>query len=130
MTGIDAPALIGRCTGCGRAFRAELTADAPVLQGVHWRVANGYARAGGFQTWHGCRDGLRCAEGENGLPECGDWACEGHDRTEIRYKVLRSAWKPEAVCSPGSCHLAKSATCTCSCRGRNHGSAWRVTAAA
>lgn len=120
------PALIGRCTGCGQAFRADLAPGAPALPGSHWRIATGLARAAGFTTWHGCRDGKRCPEGERGLPECGDWDCEGHDLTEVRYRVLRSEFRPVA-CRPGSCGRARNSTCLCSCGGRNHGSAWRVS---
>jgi hypothetical protein len=125
----DAPVLIGRCTGCGQTFRADLAADARVFAGAHWGIATNWARTAGFPAQHDCRAGVRCTEGENGLPACGDWDCDGHDRTQIQYRVLRSTWKPEVACKPGNCHQARNATCTCSCRGRNHGSAWRIATA-
>lgn len=121
------PVLIGRCTGCGQPFRAELPGTARVLPGAHWRIATTYARAAAFPTWHDCRKGVRCAEDAVGYLECGDWRCEGHDKTEIRYRVLKSDYKPEAVCRPGSCHEAKSSTCACSCNGANHGVMWKIT---
>lgn len=122
-----APVLIGRCTACGQPFRAELDPALRVLQGTHWRIANTYALAAGYPVWHDCRAGIRCPEGEGGVPECSDWACDGHNMTEIHYRVLRSAWKPGVACRPGNCHRARNATCACSCRGRNHGSAWRIS---
>jgi hypothetical protein len=122
-----APVLIGRCIGCPQGFRAELSPQARVLPNQHWRVANAYARTAGFTTWHDCRDGVRCPQGENGLPDCGDWECAGHDKTEIHFRVLKSEFKPEVACSPGRCHEAKSSTCTCSCNGANHGAMWKIT---
>lgn len=122
-----APVLIGRCSECGQPFRADLEPDTPCPAGVSWQVATTFARWRGYQTWHGCRTGVRCPEGENGLPACGDWECEGHERTEIRYRVLRSTYKPGVSCNAATCGTARSTTCTCSCRGREHGSAWRIT---
>lgn len=115
----DMSILIGRCTGCGQAFRAEI----PVLQGY----ATWAAQAAGYPVHHGCRNGVRCPEGESGVPACGDSWCEGHEHTEVKYKALKITYKPEATCGPGNCWDARGASCTCSCKGANHGRMYEVT---
>jgi len=118
---VDAPTvLIGRCTGCKQAFRAEIPAGRPVFAGY----ATEAAMAAGHPIHHGCRAGARCPEYPSGLPECGDSFCEGHALTDIRYRALKITYKPEAICGPGNCWGAKSTNCTCSCRGKNHGGMW------
>lgn len=119
----DGPSiLIGRCSGCGHAFRAEVPAGRPVFAGYATLAAG----ANGFPIRHDCRTGVRCPESPEGLPACGDWDCEGHDFTEVNYKALKITYKPGAVCKPGSCHEARTSKCTCSCRGKNHGLLWKV----
>jgi hypothetical protein len=70
---------------------------------------------------------VRCPEGENGLPACGDWECSGHDPTEVIYRRISAVYKAQAACGPGNCWGAVASKCTCSCRGANHGQFWAVT---
>jgi hypothetical protein len=126
----DAPGppqvLIGRCSVCRAAFRAEIPATVIVCSGSGW--ATSVARNYGYPVQHDCRAGIPCPpEGENGLPACGFWDCDGHDLTQIAYKPLRVTYKPGAVCGPGNCGGAVTATCVCSCSGANHGSSWAAS---
>lgn len=114
-----ATALIGRCAGCGQAFRAEIPAGVVVCAST----ATGRAREHGYPTWHHCRAGVRCPGDPGCLPACGDWECQGHDLTEIRYRALKVTYTPGVKCS-GSCWQAKSSNCTCSCAGKSHGRMW------
>jgi len=117
-------ALIGRCTGCRKAYRAELPGSAIVCAGYATPVARNY----GYPTWHDCRAGIPCPLDKDALlPACGFTGCDGHDRTPITYKPLKVTYKPGAACGPGNCGGAVTATCVCSCNGKNHGSAWLVS---
>lgn len=113
---VEATPYLGRCTACGRAYRV----DHPTL--LLARVKGPHVAAG--LRGCDCRAGKRCTEGENGLPDCGDWECLGHDVTEVVYRRLKVVYKPEAICGPGHCHDAVSAKCVCSCAGENHGKFW------
>jgi len=119
----DMSILIGRCTVCGQAFRAELLPDQPVTAGYEkWA-----ARAAGYPIHHDCRRDVRCPEDESGWPACGDCWCEGHEHTEIKYKALKITYNPGAICGPGNCWDAKGRACTCSCKGANHGRMYEIT---
>ena len=119
----DPSILMGRCTGCSQAFRAEIPSGRPVFAGY----ATDAARAAGYPCRHGCRTGIRCPEDQAGLPACSDWDCDGHEHTEIKYRALKITYKPGATCGPGNCWDAKGSACTCSCRGANHGRMYEVT---
>jgi hypothetical protein len=112
----DLTPFIGRCTSCKRAFRADLSC----LLMSRIKAPNVYPGLGGCD----CRVGKRCVEGENGLPDCRDWECAGHDVTEVIYRRLTVVYSAEAVCGPGHCHDAITASCVCSCGGKNHGKFW------
>lgn len=47
----DPSILMGRCTGCSQAFRAEIPSGRPVFAGY----ATDAARAAGYPCRHGCR---------------------------------------------------------------------------
>lgn len=118
ITAVETVPYIGRCTACSRAYRADLSSSLPRIKAPN--VAAGL-------TGCGCRSGVRCTGGENGLPACGDWDCSGHDPTEVSYRRLKAVYSAEAACGPGNCWNAITAKCACSCRGRNHGQFWAVT---
>jgi hypothetical protein len=116
--------LIGRCTNpaCRRPYRIELPGDSTV-----WANALLTLRYAGAQEPRcDCRAATRCPEQPGGLPECLDWDCTGHAETEVKFRVLKVTYKSDAICGPGNCWGDRSSTCTCSCRGRNHGGMWAI----
>jgi hypothetical protein len=122
----DAAVLIGRCVACKRPFRVEIPPEVVERFGARLAGAPGYALAaagiGPIRCL--CQDrGIRCPDRGDGIPKCGDWHCDGHGPSEVKFKRVKVEYKPEVQCS-GSCWQAKSSKCTCSCRGKSHGGMW------
>ena len=114
---------IGRCVDCKRPFRVEIPAEIADRFGPRLPNCIGAVlpAAGIAPVRCLCRDrGIRCPDRADGLPACGDYLCNGHGPSAVKFAIVKTTYKPEEACG-GSCWAAKSSKCTCSCRGKNHG---------
>jgi hypothetical protein len=90
---------IGRCASCRQPFRVEIPAEIADRFGP--RLPN-------------CIGAVLPAAGIT-PPSCD---CGG----SVKFAIVKTTYKAEEACG-GRCWSAKSTTCSCSCRGRNHGGA-------
>jgi hypothetical protein len=125
-TETPSPVLIGLCVNCKHPFRFEVSPEIAGTIGALTSpcIPRALRSAGVEAPRCHCRDGVRCPEMPNGIPECGDSWCEGHGTSDVRWQPLKVTLKPGVPCSPGGCQKARSRNCICSCGGANHGLAW------
>lgn len=119
---------IGRCVDCRKPFRVEIPDNVAGRFGDRARHAIGpvlFAAGIAPPRCHCMDRGVRCPDRGDGIPKCGDWHCDGHGPSQVKFAVVKVAYKPEVRCG-GSCWTAKSSNCICSCAGRNHGGAWQA----
>ena len=111
--------MIGRCVTCKRPFRIEIPRSVgPVRcpRTARQRRRHPHRRHPGPV--------VRLSEGHPvrnpcGRPRSGRDESHGHEHTGIKFAEVKITYKPLETCG-GSCWMAKSSKCACSCRGKNH----------
>ena len=105
-TATDSPViLIGRCPACSAPHRIEIAA----------------AAADRYPNWRYNLEFFLSEQVRIAWPACAN----GHRRTQIKFTrggIVKVTEAPEITCG-NKCWQSKSATCSCSCKGRNHGGA-------